>query len=515
MTINITAVGGFGEVGRNCTAVEYEGDTVLMDLGLHLDHYIKYTEDEEGDVAAGDPEILMRVGAIPDLRVLKGQEQSVKAIVLSHAHLDHIGAMPFLMERFKNVPIYGSPFTIAFLRQLLEDKDIHPSQPLRVLIPGQRAPIGKMELELIPITHSTPDSTIVALHTPEGTVVYANDFKFDNHPVIGKPLDLKPFEKLKGSVAVLISECLYAPHATKTPSEIVAREMLREVLLETKTKQKAIFVSTFSSHIARLKSIVEVANELGRKTVFLGRSPAKYIQAAKEAGIIDLTKDAMVIKYGAQARRFLKNLRDPERYLIVTTGHQGEPKAMLSRLASEEIFKWQPEDIIVFSSNVIPVPMIQANRKHLEEKLRKHHLRIFVDVHVSGHASREDLREFLDILEPQIAIPSHGDPIMTNAYVELAREQGFDNERVVALREGDKLAVPGIKPKLEFPTLPKGYVFKDAEYKQVRPKRERTHRPRKPSSHGRDRTPKTQSGEVKLRPGQKERKPLKDGPLSK
>jgi ribonuclease J len=520
MTINITAIGGYGEIGRNCTAVDVNGDVVLIDLGLHLDHYIKYTEDEDGDVAAGDPEILMRVGAIPDLRVLKESEKNVKAIVLGHAHLDHIGAAPFLIERFKHVPIYGTAFTIALLRQLLLDKDIHPAQPLRVLKPGQRSRIGdNMELELIPITHSTPDSAIVALHTAEGTVLYANDFKLDNHPTLGFPLNLKPFEALQGNVVALISECLNAPHATKTPSEAVAREMLREVLLETKTTKKAVFVTTFSSHIARLKSIVEVAQALDRKPVFLGRSLTKYLTAAKEAGVVDLLRDSILVKHGSQARRFLKNLENPERYVLIVTGHQGEPKAMLSRMVDENLFKFQPEDIIVFSCNVIPVPMIQANRKVLEEKLKKLHLRVFSDVHVSGHASREDLREFLDTVQPAYVIPSHGDPIMTSAYVELAGEQGFENKRVFPMREGDTVTIPSITPKAAFPTLPADFEWKDPEVREV--KRVRNRRGGKGRSRARSPDDKAPQGRgpaptrAPRAPQDKASQPRRDGPLDR
>ena len=444
MTVTITAVGGFGEVGRNCTAVDVDGQVVIIDLGIHLDNYIKFNEDEDTAEGANDPEVLMRVGAIPDLRSIKDIEKNIKAVVLSHAHLDHIGAMPFLADHFKKVPIYGSAFTISLLRQLFEDKAMNPKQPLIIVKPGQKIKIGKgLDLEMFPITHSTPDSTIVALYTPEGTVVYANDFKLDNHPTLGQPLNLKPLERLKPNVLVLICECLNATHATKTPSESVAREMLREVLLETKTQKKAIFLTTFSSHIARLKSMVEVSKTLNRTPVFLGRSLAKYIYAAKDAGIFDLTVDAVMVKHGSQAKRFLKNLKNPEKYVIITTGHQGEPKAMLSRIMDENLFPFQPEDIIVFSCHVIPTATIQVNRKHLEEKLRKKHLRVFTDVHVSGHASREDLREFLDLLEPQFVIPSHGDPIMTNNYIELVQEQGYTNDRILALREGDRIEISG------------------------------------------------------------------------
>lgn len=439
--IQITAVGGYGDVGRNCTAINVNDDVIIIDLGLHLDHYIKYTGDDEEAVLDVSPKALMDVGAIPDLNSIKDWEKKIKAIVLSHAHLDHIGAVPFLAKKFQNIPIYGSAYTIAVLRELLYDKDIKPDNlDLRVIETKKHIKItDNVELELYPMTHSTPDTTLVILHTKEGSVVYANDFKLDNHPTLGKPINIEGLERMNTHVLALISECLNAPHATKTPSESVAREMLREVLLETKTTKKAIFVTTFSSHIARLQSIIDVAKALDRKPVFLGRSLAKYVYAAKDAGITDLTKDAMIVKYGAHVKKFLKNVDRAHKYVFVTTGHQGEPRAVLSKIVDQNLFAFQPEDIIVFSCNVIPVPMIQANRKHLEEKLNKLHLRIYTDVHVSGHASREDLREFLSALKPHYIIPSHGDPVMTRAYVELAKEQGYQNDRIFPLVEGDRI----------------------------------------------------------------------------
>ncbi len=440
--INITAVGGYGEVGRNCTAVQVDGATVLIDLGLHLDRYIKYTEDEEEEVHDVSPKALMEAGAIPDLSTVRDWEKSIRAIVLSHAHLDHIGAAPFLTKKFAGIPIYGSAYTIAVLKELLKDKEIELDQELHVVPAHKRVRLAEnIELELFPVTHSTPDTMLVVLHTSEGSIVYANDFKIDNHPTLGKPIEIQPLERMKTHVLALICECLNAPHSAKTASESVAREMLREVLLETKTSKKAIFVTTFSSHIARLQSIVEAAKALDRKPVFLGRSLAKYIYAAKDAGIVDLTKDAQIIKYGSHVKRFLKTVDRPWRYMFIGTGHQGEPKAILSKIVDEGLFKFQPEDIVVFSCHVIPVPMIEANRKHLEEKLKRLHLRVFVDVHVSGHSSREDLREFIGILEPKYLIPSHGDPTMTQAFVELAKEQGYPNERIYALREGDRITV--------------------------------------------------------------------------
>lgn len=441
--VQIAAVGGYGEVGRNCTAFKVGDDVVLVDLGLHLDHYIKFTEDEEEEVHDVSPKLLAAVGAIPDLSSIKDWDKQIRAVILSHAHLDHIGAVPFLASHFEHVPIYGSAFTIEVLKELLKDKDIDAELDLRVVAPHKRVRVGKqLEFEFYPVTHSTPDTMLVVLHTPEGDIVYANDFKLDNHPTLGKPVEIKPLEALKTNVLAVVCECLNANEATKTPSESIAREMLHEVLLETKTTKKAIFVTTFSSHIARLQSILEVAKALDRKPVFLGRSLAKYIYAAKDAGIVDLTKQAEVIKYGAHVKKFLRHLDRPYRYVFITTGHQGEPKAVLSKIIDEHLFKFEPEDIVVFSCHTIPVPTIEANRKHLEEKLRKLHLRVYTDVHVSGHASREDLREFLDILRPKYVVPSHGDPVMTKAYVGLAKEQGYSNDHIFAMTEGDRITLP-------------------------------------------------------------------------
>jgi ribonuclease J len=441
--IQITAVGGYGEVGRNCTAVNVDGNVILIDLGLHLDHYIKATEDEEEEVHEVSTKALTAAGAIPDFAPIKDWEKNIKAIVLSHAHLDHIGAVPFLLKKFNKIPIYGSPFTIAVLNELLRDKDMKLEQDVHIMQPHKKVKLAEgVELELFPMTHSTPDTMLVVLHTAEGKVVYANDFKIDNHPTLGKAIEIKPLEDMKSHVLALVCECLNANHNAKTASESVAREMLKEVMLETKTAKKAMFVTTFSSHIARLKSIVEMAKALDRKPVFLGRSLAKYIYAAKDAGICDLTKEAMIVKYGNHVKKFLKNVDRPYKYVFITTGHQGEPRAVLSKIIDENLFKFEPEDIVVFSCNVIPVPMIQANRKHLEEKLKKLHLRVFTDVHVSGHSSREDLREFLTILSPKYVIPSHGDPVMTKAFVELAQEQGYSNDRIFSLVEGDRVTIP-------------------------------------------------------------------------
>ncbi len=440
MTVELTAVGGYNEVGRQCTAIKVDDDVFIVDLGLHLDQYIKYTEDEEEDITTTSRRGLRKAGAIPDWTSIKDWKKDVRAIILTHAHLDHIGAVPYLAEIF-DCPIYASPFTIALLKQLIEDKNISLENRLvKVTKPVQLT--DAVKLELIHMTHSTVDCKMVVLHTPHGAVVVDNDFKIDRHPTLGQPPDFESIKKLSGKVLAHVGECLYAPHQTKTPSESVARKMLEEVLLEENFEGRAVFVSTFSSHIARLSSIMDMGKALGREVVFLGRSMAKYLTAAEEANILSVPRHVQILKYGSQIRKFFKQQKDLSKFLIVCTGHMGEPKAALSKLADGAYpFKFRPGDVVVFSSNVIPMPLIIANREELTRKLRSQQVRIFDGVHVSGHASKEDLRWLMLTLGAKHLIPNHGSPEMTSAYVDIAREAGVKPERIHSLREGDRIVL--------------------------------------------------------------------------
>lgn len=440
MGIELTAIGGYNEVGRQSTAIKVDNDVFIVDLGLHLDQYIKYTEDEEEDLTTTSRRGLRKAGAIPDWTSIKDWKKDVRAIILTHAHLDHIGAVPYLGELF-DCPIYGSPFTIALLKQLIEDKTMtFENELIPVTKPIQLT--EHVKLELIHMTHSTVDCKMVALHTKHGVVVVDNDFKLDRHPTLGNPPDFAAIKRLSGKVVAHVGECLYAPHQTKTPSESVARKMLEEVLLEEDFEGRAVFVSTFSSHIARLSSIMDMGKAMGRNVVFLGRSMAKYLAAAEEANIIKLPKHVEILKYGSQIRKFFKQQKDLSKFLIVCTGHMGEPKAALSKLADGAYpFKFKPDDVIVFSSNVIPMPLIIANRDELVRKLKGQHVRIFDGVHVSGHASKEDLRWLMTTLGAQHLIPNHGTPEMTEAYIDIAREAGITPERIHNLREGDRITL--------------------------------------------------------------------------
>ncbi|MBA3063830.1 ribonuclease J, partial [Candidatus Woesearchaeota archaeon] len=296
----------------------------------------------------------------------------------------------------------------------------------------------------INITHSTPQTVMVALHTKYGIILYANDFKFDRFPTLGEKPNYKRLKELgKKGVLCIIVDSTYSQSCKKTPSESVAKEMLRDVLLGTGNRGKAVFVTTFSSHIARLRSIVECGKKMNRKIVFLGRSLSKYCRASESVGIAKFS-DVEIVKYRNDIKKTLGKIHKSGigKYLVVLTGHQGEPKAALSRIVNGELgFNFEPDDHVIFSCKTIPTPTNIENRRVLEEKLKNQHVRIFTDIHVSGHAAREDSRDLIELVRPKHIIPAHGEHKMTSAMADLALEMGYKEKDIHVMRDGQILTI--------------------------------------------------------------------------
>jgi ribonuclease J len=444
MSVEIAAVGGWGEVGRNMTAVRVDNEIVLFDMGLHLPNYIALTEEELGEFRKLTETSLKRAEAIPQDSLVKDWKQNVLAIVLTHAHLDHMGAAPYMAAKY-DAPIICTPFTAALLRTICRDEKIDLPNKIIALKPGQTMPLSKnIKLEFCHITHSTPQTIIATLHTPHGVIMYGNDYKLDLHPTLGSPANFDHLKKLgEKGVLALIQDCLYAKENRKTPSEQVAKDMLREVLLDVDSKGKGIIVTTFASHIARLKSIAEFGRMLGRKVVFMGRSTAKYCYAAKDADVIDLFKQAEILKYSRQIRQKIKEIQQKgkDKYLLVVSGHQGEPQSALSKMI-DGVYQWKfsPDDHVIFSSHVIPADINIRQREIMDQKLKKLGVRIFQDIHVSGHSSREDLRDMINMVKPKNIFPTHGEATMMNAFNSLATEMGYKlHKNLYPLTNGQRI----------------------------------------------------------------------------
>jgi ribonuclease J len=435
MTIKMYTLGGSDEAGRNMMAFEIGEDIVICDMGLQLSNLVLY--NDEIDKMGLDEMIEKNIVADPKLILEK--KDKVKAIVITHAHLDHVGAVQYMANLF-NCPIYGTPFTIEVLKVLMKSQK-NVASPLKnkfikVNVNSLIKISDNVEVEFINVTHSTPQTAIAVLHTPEGKIMYANDFKFDNRPGLGQRTNYERLKQLdKDGIKLLVVDSVRSNLKRKTLSEIVVKEMLRDVFIETDiVNTQGVIITTFASHITRLKSIMELTQELGRKLVFLGRSIAKYAKAAKNAGIIDFkAKGVTIAETPTEIGKWLdvinKNKKD---YIIVCTGHQGEPNAVLSKIAEGRTpFELKEDDKVVFSSEVIPTQVNIEARQILDAKLEAYRCKIFKDIHVSGHASREDHKDLLNMIHPENIVPVHGHIQLKEGMIELAEELGYEQDKTL------------------------------------------------------------------------------------
>ena len=436
--MKIHAIGVYNEVGKNMTALEIGEDVILFDAGLFLPAIVGVSEREKIPTEKG----MRSLGALADDLYLerKNLRHKVRSILVSRAHLDHVGGIPYNAPRY-NADVVGTPFTMEVLKVLMEDAGQNlKNRIVSIPVNGTYTVRGKnnYKVEFLNMTHSTIQSTIIAVHTPQGIILYANDYKLDNSPVFGDKPNYKRLKELsKIGVKALIVDCLYAPDDRKTPSEKIAKGLLQDVLFTTDNQNKGIIVTTFSSHIARLKTITEFGRRLNREVIFLGRSLSKYVTAAKRVGQAPFMNDIKLVTFKKQLEKTLKRVnKNKKDYLVVCTGHQGEPGSILDRLSRNALpLNLSAEDHIIFSSKTIPTPINEENRKQLEQKLRKHHVRIFDNVHVSGHGGREDLRDLIRLTNPEHVIPSHGDLKKLTAGANLAEEMGYKLNKTVHLMQ--------------------------------------------------------------------------------
>lgn len=442
--MRIYAIGGYNEVGKNMTAIDLGEDVFLFDCGLYLPPIVELEESER----VYTEKRLRQIGAVPSDDILDSLNlrDKVRAIIPSHAHLDHIGAIPFLAQRY-NAEIISTPYTLEVLKTLLSEEQQHLKNKMRVVQPNSFCIVNgknkKYKVEFINITHSTLQTSMVALHTDEGIVLYSNDFKFDNNPILGKKPNYDRLKEIgKEGVKALIVDSLYSGDERKTASEKVARTLLEEVMLTTNNKNSAVFVTTFSSHIARLKSIAEFGKQLNRKIVFLGRSLNKYVLAAAKVDLCPFIHDIELVTYKNQLEKKLKSInKNRSQYLVVCTGHQGEPGSIMDRISKHKLpFQFENGDNIIFSSSVIPTKINIENREKLDQRFRKKGARLFSNIHVSGHAGREDLRDFINLVNPENIIPAHGGHDKISPMISLGEELGYkNNKNIYLLNDKQKL----------------------------------------------------------------------------
>lgn len=420
-SVRIVPLGGLGEFGCNMLAVEWGDSVIAVDCGVMFP----------------SPELLGIDLVIPDISYLVEQGKIPQAIVLTHAHEDHIGALPYILRRFQ-APVYGTRLTLGFLRHKLREHRLEESTELVEITPGERFRVGPFTLEGIPVTHSLVDCIALAIETPIGVVLHTGDFKIDNTPMAGQGFDFHRFAAYgdKG-VLLLLSDSTNVERTGSTPSERTVGEGLRGIFSSSPGR---IFIATFASHIPRIQQVAELAADFGRKLVLSGRSIIHNTGLAADLGYLRLPDDVMTDSQG------WRDVAD-DRLCFLTTGSQGEPLSVLHRVAYDEhrTIRVQPGDTVVLSARFIPgnEKIISSLINHLYRRGARVHYERTSAIHVSGHASQEELKTMIRLTRPRYFVPVHGEFRQLCKHIELARAVGIPSDRCFLMEDGDVLEING------------------------------------------------------------------------
>ena len=436
--LEIIPLGGAGDVGKNMIAVRYGDDMIVIDAGVQFP-----TEEHPGvDLI------------IPDITFLKEYSWQLRAIVLTHGHEDHIGALPYVLKEL-NVPVYGTPLTLGLVRCKLEEHKLLDKVQLHTYVPRDVIEFGQISVEPIRVTHSIPDTVSLAIKTPIGTVVHTGDFKIDQTPIDGRLFDASRFAQLGDEgVLLLISDSVNAEKKGWVPSERVVGQVFDQQFREA---QGRVIVTTFASNLHRVQQVFEIAERYDRKVAVAGRSMARNIEVSRELGFL---------KYSDTARIRVEDIEDyhPAEVVILTTGSQGESLSALSRMACDDHkIRIQPGDTVILSSHPIPGNEDAVWRTVNRLFRRGAHVlySMITPVHVSGHANQEELKLMFNLVRPKFVAPFHGEPRMMYAYTEMVTGMGMARENVIWLEIGDVLALDEEKVEFLEPIESAGSVYVD------------------------------------------------------
>lgn len=415
--VAVFAIGGLHEIGRNMYCVQYQDEIVIMDCG------IKFPEDD-----------LLGINyVISDYSYLVKNREKIKALVVSHGHEDHIGGIPFLLEKIPEIPVYATPFALALIKSKCEEHGILDRTELHEEHEDTVLTFDKLKVTFFRTTHSIPDTLGIAVHTPLGAVVFTGDFKFDLTPVMNQPAP--NFQRMaqlgEEGVLALLSDSTNAEVPQFTKSERFVAGSLHNII--TGIEGRIIF-ATFASNLYRVSTAIQAAIDTGRKVAIFGRSMENGIQNGIDLGYLDVPEGLIV---DAEAINSLP----PEKVMLLCTGSQGEPLAALSRIANgtHRQIKLKPHDTVIFSSNPIPGNTLSVNQlinKLMEGGANVVHGRVN-NVHTSGHGGQEELKLMVELTKPKYMIPVHGEYRMQVVHAHLAQQAGVPAENTFVLKNGD------------------------------------------------------------------------------
>ncbi len=436
--LEIVPLGGAAEIGKNMLAVRYEDDIVVIDAGVMFP-----TEEHPGvDLI------------LPDFTYLTDNAGFVRGLVLTHAHEDHVGGVPYLLKDL-NIPVFGTRLTLGMIRHKLEEHKLLQSVDLNVVEPGDRLEFGAITVEPIQVTHSIPGTVSLALHTPVGTIVHTGDFKIDHTPVDGKLFDASRFAQLgDAGVLLMLSDTTNAERPGWIPSEKVVGAVLEDHL---RNAEGRVLFTTFASNLHRIQQVFDACDRLGRKVAVAGRSMSRNIEVARELGYL---------KYKDTGRVRIEDIDDlhPAEVLVLTTGSQGEPLSALSRIACDDHkIQIAPGDTVILSSK--PIPGNEDAVWRTVNRLIRRGARVLYDqitpVHVSGHANQEELKLMYNLVRPKFVVPFHGEPRMMVQYTDMVTGMGHPRDRVIWLQNGDRMALDGKTVELLEPIDSAGSILVD------------------------------------------------------
>ncbi len=414
-TLLAIPLGGLGEFGMNMMVFRYGDDIIVVDAGMMFP----------------ESELLGVDLVIPDITYLKQNRHLVRAIVLTHGHEDHIGALPYIL-RDLNVPIYGTRFTLALVKKRLEEASLLDSATLREVLPGRRIELGPFEIEFISVTHSTIDCVALAIRTPLGVIIHTGDFKIDQTPVDNVPFDLHTFARYGNEgVLALFSDSTNVERPGFTPSERTIVPRIEEL---ARSAPRRVVLSCFASSIHRIQQVIDIAERVGRKIAFVGRSMIDNVEIAHDLDCLRIP-DGMVVR-PQDIRSF-----EPRKIIILASGSQAEPMSSLSRIAvdNHRFVSVDENDTVILSARIIPGNE-KAIFRMLDHMFRRRAL-VYYDnsagtIHVSGHASQEEQKLILRLVKPKYFIPVHGEYRHLFRHAALAHQLGAVGEEILLMEDG-------------------------------------------------------------------------------
>ncbi len=415
--LQVIPLGGLGEFGMNSMAIRYGDDIIVLDAGMMFP----------------DAELLGVDIVTPDFSYLRDNKEKVRGLLLTHAHEDHIGGVPFLLADMK-IPVYGTAFTLAMVERRLEEHSMLDKVNLNEIQPGDRIKLGPFDVEFIHVTHSTASCVALAITTPLGVIIHTGDFKVDPTPLDGRPFDLHKFAEYgKKGVLLLLSDSTNVDRSGYSESERAVGPRLEEIMVRS---ERRVVVSCFSSSVHRLQMIFDVAQKSGRKVGLLGRSMLSVTEIAHQLGLMQIHDNLLLRPQDIQ-------LADPAKVCVLVSGTQGEPMSALSRVAvdSHKSLKLEKGDTVILSSRIIP-----GNEKPIMRMINHVARRgcnlIFGNmtppVHVSGHGYAEELRLILNLVRPKYFVPIHGEYWQLSRHAHLAkhlRDQGLESSFIMETGE--------------------------------------------------------------------------------